>query len=95
MTNFLTAPKTNPDLLALLEKAQAKYDAMTPEQRREMWRAQRRSFIRGEAGMGGDADEAAYRIALQANDAEALQRLDAESKARVESAEKWMGENGY
>lgn len=67
---------------------------MTPEQRAEMWRAQRRSFIRADAGFGSDADEAAYRGALEAGDAEAIKRLDKESRARVAQVEALMDERG-
>ena len=68
----------------------ARNHVMTPEERR----SQRRSFVLGEAGMGSDADEAAYRRALEARDEEALARLDAESELRVARAEKWLDGQG-
>jgi hypothetical protein len=39
--------KTDPELLALLEKAKARYSAMTPEQKKAMHKAQRESWVRG------------------------------------------------
>lgn len=45
----------------LLRRAKAKFDAMTPEQQDEMFRQQRESWVRGEIGIGSDANEAAYR----------------------------------
>ena len=38
----------HPELDALLRKAVAAYDAMSPEQKREMHRAQRKSWVVGE-----------------------------------------------
>lgn len=43
--------KDHPELTALLAKAKAAYEAMTPEQKREMHKAQRRSWVIGEMGM--------------------------------------------
>lgn len=71
----------------LVCKAREAVEAMTPEQRREMYREQARSFVRGEAGMGSDADEAEYAEALRAGDKETLARLDAEAAERVRRAE--------
>lgn len=39
------------ELKDLLAKAQARYEAMTPDQKAEMWREQRRSYVRGELMM--------------------------------------------
>lgn len=75
-----------PDLISLLHEAQARYEAMTPEQRAAMHKAQRRSYVIGEMGMGSDEDEAAFRAALEANDHPALARLSAEAEARMEQA---------
>lgn len=72
-----------PDLDRLLAESKAAVAAMTPEQRREMMEAQRRSWARGEVGIGSDADEAAYSQALRDGDQEAVARLQAESDARV------------
>ena len=52
---------------------------MTPEE----IEAQRKSFARAEMGFGSDADEAAYRAALDANGTEELARLDAEAEERM------------
>lgn len=41
-----------PDLDKLLAEARAKVEAMTPEERAEMHEAQRRSWVRGELGLG-------------------------------------------
>lgn len=43
-------PRTpeRPELDAMIQKARAAYDAMTPAQKREMHDAQRRSWVRGE-----------------------------------------------
>lgn len=42
----------DPELQELLAKAQARYEAMTPKEQQEMWRAQRRSWVRGELMLG-------------------------------------------
>jgi hypothetical protein len=49
--------------------------------------AQRRSFVRGEMGLGSDKDEAAYAKALRENDAATLARLDTEAQARMRAAD--------
>lgn len=72
-----------PDLDRLIAENNRVVAAMTPEQRREMMRAQRRSWARGEVGIGSDADEAAYSRALKDGDQETLDRLQAEGDARV------------
>ena len=38
----------DPELAALLEQAKAKVNAMSPDEKREMMRAQRRSWVIGE-----------------------------------------------
>jgi hypothetical protein len=82
------------NLEELLAQAQAKYDAMTPEQQQEMWRQQRRSFIIGEAGMGSDADEKAYRAAQISGDTAKIAGLDTEANQRMQRAKKWLDDNG-
>jgi hypothetical protein len=72
--------------------AEARYAAMTPAERRAMWDAQRRGYVRAEAGFGSDADESAYRAAHARGDTEALARLDAESEARMQMADRIMEE---
>lgn len=46
-----TSCRDRPELLALLKRAREAYDAMPLEQRREHWRAQKRSWVRGELMM--------------------------------------------
>jgi hypothetical protein len=76
--------KPRPDLDRLLKESVEAVKAMTPRQRRDMIRAQRRSWARGEVGIGADADEAAYAKALREKDWDTISRLEAESAARVE-----------
>jgi len=45
--------------------------------------AQRHNFVRGEIGMGGDRDEAAYRAAVERGDGPEIARLDAAAAARM------------
>jgi hypothetical protein len=71
-------------LATLLAKAAEEYAKMTPAQRDAMHEQQRLSWARGEAGMGSDADEAAYRRALRDGDRGTLTRLEDESKKRME-----------
>ena len=47
-THRMKPCETDPKLLELLDKAKAAYEAMTPEKRREMMAAQRRSWVIGE-----------------------------------------------
>ena len=49
----------------LAEKANARLDAMTPEERAEHWQAQKESWAKGEAGIGSDRDEAKARAAYR------------------------------
>lgn len=55
-------------LKELLAEAQARVDAMPPAEREEMYRQQRESYVRGEMGMGSDADEAEYRRRMTAGE---------------------------
>lgn len=88
MSTFAGMPPTNPELLALLKIAAA--HTMTPAEIAK----QRRNYVIGEAGMGSDADEAAYRVAMETGDNEALAKLDAEAKARQDQARAWLAANG-
>lgn len=69
-----------PKLAALIEAARS--HKMTPEE----LEAQRRSWVRGELGLGSDADEAAYTKALSEGDTDTIARLKAEGEARIEAA---------
>ena len=52
---------TNKELERLIAEAKTHYESMTPEEQDAMWKAQRESWVRGEMGIGSDADEAEYR----------------------------------
>lgn len=67
----------------LLEYAKNYWNEMAPEEQKEMLKAQRQSFVRAEMGFGSDADEAAYRKALEEEDDEALERLNEEANERM------------
>ncbi len=67
---------------ALKESAKA-VKRMTPEQREKMHEEQRKSWVRGEMGMGTDKDEAEYAKAVLADDIETIKRLDAEADERA------------
>ena len=56
-------------LLKLIKEAEARYEAMTPEEKASMWEAQRQSFVRGQMAFGSDADEAEYRRRMEAGEA--------------------------
>lgn len=60
------------ELTELLARARAAVAAMTPEQRAEMYRRQRESWGHGQDAIGSDADEAAYRAAVEAGMRELL-----------------------
>ncbi len=79
--------ETRPELLAMIQRAVEAYREMTPAERARMMKQQRRSWARAEAGFGSDADEAAYRAALEAGDAATISRLNAEAEARVRAME--------
>jgi len=70
----------SPELAAKIEALRGY--KMSPEE----VEAQRRSWVRGELGLGSDADEAAYARALRDNDTETLARLRAEGNARIKAA---------
>jgi len=56
---------------------------MSPKDRLDMLEEQKRSWVRGEMGIGSDADEAEYRRALRENDKLALAVLDGEAQKRM------------
>lgn len=67
----------------LLAESKATWDSMTSAQRANMLEAQRKSWARGEAGMGSDKDEVEYAKALREGDKKTLARLEAESQERM------------
>lgn len=70
----------------LVEQAREKWKAMTPAERAAMLGAQRRSWVLAEAGFGTDADEAAFRSAMEQGDEQEMARLDREAEARMTAA---------
>lgn len=86
--------ETTTNLDRLLAQSKEAVAAMTPEQREAMFRAQRRSYVIGEIGMGSDGDEIAYRAAVAAGDQETVKRIDAEAAERMARAERTMQEMG-
>lgn len=56
------------ELKELLAKAKAMVDAMSPEERDAMFKAQLKSFIRAELAFGSDADEREYRRRMTAGE---------------------------
>lgn len=85
---------TDPILTDLMARARAAWEALTPEQRAEEIRRQRRSYVIAEMGMGSDQDEFDYRAALASEDHDTIKRLDAEGVARMERAEQSLKESG-
>lgn len=82
------------ELGLLLQKAVAAYNAMTPTQRAEHDRLQRRSWILAEAGFGNDKDEAEYAATLAAGNQEKIAQLKAESDERVKQAKSVLDKMG-
>lgn len=76
----------------MLAEAVEAVKRMTPEERGEMYRAQRRSFMRAEASFGSDADEAAYSRAVAHGDEKEVARLEAEASARVAAVDAYLDE---
>lgn len=82
------------ELTSLIARAMAAYATMTPGQKAEMHRQQRRSYVIAEMGFGSDDDEAAYRTAFCSNDTAALARLDMEARERMRNAEAFLDQIG-
>ena len=78
------------DLSELIAKAVDRVKLMTPAERAEMYRAQRRSFMCAEASFGSDADERAYSRAVAHGDEAEIARLEAEASARVQAVEDYL-----
>jgi hypothetical protein len=57
------AEEAEPSIEELVKRANERFAALTPEQQARHWQAQRESWVRGQVGMGGDADEARERAA--------------------------------
>ena len=55
-----------PELDRLIAWSKAHVEAMTPEEREEMFAAQAASWVRAEMAFGSDADERAYRERMRA-----------------------------
>lgn len=73
-------------LATLIEKARAWFMAATPVEVMATFELQRKSFVRGETGMGSDAEEARYRAAVVADDKPELMELDKRAIDRMRSA---------
>jgi hypothetical protein len=78
------------DLAKLIAEANARFDALTPEQKRAHREEQRRSYLRAEAAFGSDADEAAYRAALASDDKTALVALEAQAVERMSAVDRYL-----
>ena len=78
------------DLSELIAKAVDRVKLMTPAERAEMYRAQRRSFMSAEASFGSDADERAYSRAVAHGDEAEIARLEAAASARVQAVEDYL-----
>lgn len=72
-------------LVNLIKRSSERFAALTPEQREAELQAQKASFVRGELGMGSDADEAAYRNGLRNDEAGAVGSLQGDRVAAPES----------
>ena len=84
--DFLSAASSGPEAHRRLSREAVR--VVLPDSK-----AQRRSWLLAEAAFGSDADEAAYRRALEAGDTAEIERLDAEAQERVERARRWLEEN--
>jgi hypothetical protein len=67
----------------MIEASKHWWQNATQEERDKMIEDQRRSFVRGQMGMGSDRDEAEYAQALRDGDVERLKRLDQEAAERA------------
>lgn len=83
------------DLDKLIRDAVSRYDAMSPEQKRAMRRAQMASYIRAEAGFGSDAEEAEMAAALTSGDPDRIAAAKGREEARVALAEEYIKQMGY
>lgn len=63
-TRFKPMPE-RPELSEMIAKSVAWFKSLTPEEQEAHRREQRESWVRGEMGIGSDADEAKYRAAMR------------------------------
>ena len=82
------------NLQHMIERARDRVAAMSPAELAEMLDAQRRSFVRAEAGFGSDADEAAYSRAIIQGDRNEIAGLEAEASARVDAVNVCIAQKG-
>ena len=78
------------DLDALIARTKERVARMSQDERAAMYEAQRRSFMRAEASFGSDADQAAYRAAVDHGDKAEIARLEAEASARVDAVNAFL-----
>lgn len=78
-------PPVRPALERMLELSRKWWASASEEEKEKMLEEQRRSWARGEMGMGSDRDEAEYRQALRDEDVEKLKQLDREAARRAAS----------
>jgi Spy/CpxP family protein refolding chaperone len=71
------------DLTEKIRQSIEAFKNLPREEQDRLREEQRRSWARGEAGMGTDRDEARYREALRKDDRLALAVLEGESLARM------------
>jgi hypothetical protein len=88
------AAMSNDELVELVRKAMAKFDALPPQVQAELRRKQRTSFVLAEAGFGSDKDEADYRAAVLANDAKRVAELESKARQRVARAKEAIEKMG-
>jgi hypothetical protein len=86
--------RDDPALTKLIAEAKARYEAMSPVERATHDRAQRRSYVLAEIAMGSDADEVAYRRAVETDNWVEQARLEREGNRRAAFAAQHLEELG-
>jgi hypothetical protein len=78
-------PVYGPDdeLTRAIQKARARFEAMTPAEKAEMSRRQARSWGRAEAAFGSDADEAEYAAAMASGDPDRIAEVKRKEEQRL------------
>ena len=84
----LTMPKQS-DLDKTIEAARS-----LPPMTREEFDAQRRTYVRGEMGIGSDRDEAAMSAAVASGDQEEIERLEKAAEDRMKAVDDYF-ERGF